>query len=128
MYNTQAKRNAAATENLLSALENTNIGGSNPDLASAIASSRAMLQGPPSTSQGKRKVQSTPTPQPRNNAEASSSSNVNMNTDIGGGRTLGDILKSLDDANKAVQELQRQNQTKYEAGFKEAVQTMAGKK
>ena len=42
----------------------------------------------------------TPTPQPRNNGEASSSSDVNMNTDIGGGRTLGDVLKSLDDANK----------------------------
>ena len=44
-----------------------------------------------------------------------------MNTDIGGGRSLGDLLKSLDDANKAINELQRQNQSRYEAGFKEAV-------
>ena len=45
-----------------------------------------------------------------------------METSIGGGRTVGDLMKALQEAQTTMVQLQQDNQRKYEEGFKKAVE------
>ena len=133
-YNTQAKRNQAATMSLLSALEETAIGGdgdNNTKLLSAIEASKKILEGPPEKKyRGKEKMAAASTASSQATPSSSGEPSnfvANFNTNIGGGQTVGDLLKALQEAHEKNNRLLEENQRKYEDGFKKAVEIATAK-
>ena len=78
-YNTQAKRNQAATMNLLSALEGGGLGGEgNTKLQEAVEASKRMLEEPEKKYRGKAKVAASKAATSTNDSQSESSPSGKM--------------------------------------------------
>ena len=127
-YNTQAKRNASVLELLLSTMEEGDGGAEGGGVKEGLAKAKELLhEGKDGSKGGKKKAVAKPATTPKDQAEASSSGSV-ASMDLGGGKTVGDLLTALEASNKLVQQLQEKNTAQYQQGFEAAVNALKGAK
>ena len=127
-YNTQAKRNASVLELLLSTMEEGDGGAEGGGVKEGLAKAKELLhEGNDGSKGGKKKAVAKPATTPKDQAEASSSGSV-ASMDLGGGKTVGDLLTALEASNKLVQQLQEKNTAQYQQGFEAAVNALKGAK
>ena len=98
------------------------------DRKEGLAKAKELLHsGKDATNGGKKKAVAKPATTPKDQAEAGSSSSV-ATVDLGGGKTVGDLLAALEASNKLIQQLTEKSTAQYQQGFEAAVNALKGTK